>query len=72
MREILHIRADIQAELYKLLVYDTGSFFISHRDTEKALSMFARLVIVLLSDYEGGELLVRHRDQEVLTEPGGQ
>ena len=31
----------VEAELYKLLVYDTGSFFISHRDTEKAPGMFA-------------------------------
>jgi hypothetical protein len=25
----------VTAELYKLLVYDPGSFFVSHRDTEK-------------------------------------
>ena len=27
-------------ELYKMLVYDEGSFFVSHRDTEKAPGMF--------------------------------
>src|SRR5215472_18195117 len=37
----------VAAKLYKLLVYDEGSFFVSHRDTEKATGMFATLVIVL-------------------------
>ncbi|POZ50203.1 2OG-Fe(II) oxygenase [Methylovulum psychrotolerans] len=55
----------VVAELYKLLVYDTGSFFISHRDTEKAPGMFATLVIVLPSAYSGGELVVRHQQEEV-------
>ncbi|TAL51010.1 MAG: 2OG-Fe(II) oxygenase, partial [Methylovulum sp.] len=42
----LGVNDKVEAELYKLLVYDTGSFFISHRDTEKAPGMFATLVIV--------------------------
>ena len=25
----------VAADFYKLLVYDTGSFFVGHRDTEK-------------------------------------
>jgi hypothetical protein len=54
----------VVAELYKLLVYDQGSFFVEHRDTEKAPGMFATLVIVLPSLYTGGELVVRHRDRE--------
>ena len=33
------------ADLYKLLVYDPGSFFVNHRDTEKAAGMFATLII---------------------------
>lgn len=41
----------MQAELYKLLVYDTGSFVVGHRDSEKASGMFATLVVVLPSDY---------------------
>ena len=61
----LGVTGKVVAELYKLLVYDQGSFFISHRDTEKAPRMFATLVIVLPSIYSGGELLVRHRDREV-------
>lgn len=54
----------VAAELYKLLIYDEGSFFVSHRDTEKAPGMFATLVIVLPSIYEGGELIVRHLGRE--------
>lgn len=54
----------IVAEFYKLLVYDEGSFFVPHRDTEKIPGMFATLVIVLPSIYTGGELIVRHGDRE--------
>ena len=61
----LGVNCAVSAELYKLLVYDTGSFFTSHRDTEKADGMFATLIIVLPSDYSGGELLVRHQQEEV-------
>ncbi len=60
----LGVDGQVEAELYKLLVYDTGSFFVSHRDTEKAAGMFATLVIVLPSSYSGGELWVRHQQQE--------
>ena len=65
VRAELSVTARVEAELYKLLVYDTGSFFVAHRDTEKTPGMFATLVLVLPSDYSGGELLVRHRGQEV-------
>jgi 2OG-Fe(II) oxygenase superfamily len=45
----------VKAELYKLLVYEKGSFFAKHQDTEREKGMFATLVIVLPSVYEGGE-----------------
>jgi hypothetical protein len=61
----LGVVGQIEAELYKLLVYDTGSFFVRHRDSEKAPGMFATLVVVLPSDYRGGELLVKHKGREV-------
>ena len=60
----LGVSGRVTAELYKLLVYDKGSFFVSHRDTEKVDGMFATLVITLPSLYSGGELLVRHQDQQ--------
>lgn len=64
----LGVTVPVAADLYKLLVYDAGSFFVSHRDTEKVSGMFATLVIVLPSTYTGGELLVRHRDREARLE----
>lgn len=39
--------AIVTAELYKLLVYDRGGFFLAHRDTEKADGMFGTLVLSL-------------------------
>ncbi len=61
----LGVEEAVSAELYKLLIYDTGSFFVEHRDTEKVAGMFATLVVVLPSVCSGGELIVRHRDREV-------
>ncbi len=50
----------ITSELYKLLVYEKGDFFVSHRDTEKANNMFGTLVVVLPTDHKGGDLIVEH------------
>jgi len=61
----LGISEPVSAGFYKLLVYDTGSFFVSHRDTEKAPGMFATLVVVLPSLYTGGELCIRHSERAV-------
>jgi predicted 2-oxoglutarate/Fe(II)-dependent dioxygenase YbiX len=62
--EGLGVSEPVAAELYKLLVYDEGSFFVSHRDTEKAPGMFATLVLALPSQSAGGELVVRHKGRE--------
>lgn len=66
--EGLGVQGPVSAELYKMLVYDEGSFFLGHRDTEKQPGMFATLVVVLPSRYAGGELLIRHQDCEVCLE----
>jgi predicted 2-oxoglutarate/Fe(II)-dependent dioxygenase YbiX len=63
--EGLGVADPVEAEFYKMLVYDEGSFFVGHRDTEKSPGMFATLVIVLPSVSSGGELLVRHKDHEI-------
>ena len=55
----------LDAQLYKLLVYERGGFFSAHRDTEKADGMIATLSISLPVAGEGGELLVRHRGCEI-------
>ena len=62
--EGLGVEGAVSAELYKLLIYDQGSFFVSHRDTEKAPGMFATLVLALPSLSTGGELIVRHGGHE--------
>jgi predicted 2-oxoglutarate/Fe(II)-dependent dioxygenase YbiX len=62
--EGLGVSEPVAAELYKLLIYDEGSFFVSHRDTEKAPGMFATLVLALPSQSAGGELVVRHKGRE--------
>ncbi|MBR9908855.1 MAG: 2OG-Fe(II) oxygenase [Gammaproteobacteria bacterium] len=48
------------ANLYKLLVYEKGSFFLSHRDGEKLDGMVATLVVSLPSIHTDGELVVSH------------
>lgn len=56
----------LEAELYKLLIYEPGGFFSVHRDTEKTDGMIATLVISLPTACEGGELVVRHKGDEVV------
>ena len=63
--EGLGVNEPVTAMFYKLLVYDRGSFFVSHRDTEKSPGMFATLLVALPSPFAGGELIVRHKDREV-------
>ncbi|KAJ8072943.1 hypothetical protein PM082_019806 [Marasmius tenuissimus] len=49
-----------RCELYKLLVYETGSHFLPHVDTEKADGMFATIIVVLPSHFTGGDAHVSH------------
>lgn len=62
----LGVNGAVAADFYKLLVYDTDSFFVDHRDTEKVPGMFATMALVLPSVHRGGELMVRHLDREVV------
>ena len=54
----------LAARLYKLLVYEKGSFFQSHRDGEKLDGMVATLVIGLPSPHKGGNLVVTHEGKQ--------
>ncbi|MGB0847115.1 MAG: 2OG-Fe(II) oxygenase, partial [Thiolinea sp.] len=64
--EVLDLQGQtLIAHPYKLLLYDAGSFFLSHQDSEKEDGMVATLVITLPSAHEGGELTIRHRNQSV-------
>lgn len=47
-------------KLYKLRLYQPGSFFKPHRDSEKEDNMFGTLVVQLPSKFQGGLLVVRH------------
>ncbi|KIL57611.1 hypothetical protein M378DRAFT_1028551 [Amanita muscaria Koide BX008] len=49
---------DIQYKLHKLLLYETGSHFLPHQHTQREDGMFATMVIVLPSQYTGGEIVV--------------
>ncbi len=53
----------LSAELYELLLYEKGGFFLPHRDGEKLDRMVATLAIVLPSVHKGGELIVSHAGQ---------
>ena len=50
----LAIHDKVKAQLYKLLVYEKGSFFIPHRDGEMSDRMIATLVVGLPSRHNGG------------------
>ena len=50
----------LEANLYKLLLYETGGHFKPHRDSEKLNRMVASLVVMLPTEFSGGELVVEH------------
>lgn len=54
----------IEANLYKLLIYEEGGFFLPHKDSEKEPGMFGTMTIGLPCDHTGGELVVRFDGRE--------
>ena len=50
----------LQFDLYKLLIYPKGGFLLPHRDSEKRKGMVATLIVVLPSNFGGGDLLIYH------------
>jgi len=48
----------VTAQLHKLLLYEEGSFFKPHKDSEKAAGMVGTLVVCLPSQHEGGEVVL--------------
>ena len=50
----------VQAELYKLNIYNSGGFFKAHVDTPKSEQMFGSFVVCLPTQFSGGELVLRH------------
>jgi hypothetical protein len=54
---------NVKARLHKLLLYEQGSHFSAHQDTEKERGMIGTLVVQLpcAQGHTGGSLTVRHR-----------
>ncbi|KAL1684020.1 hypothetical protein EV122DRAFT_285790 [Schizophyllum commune] len=51
-------------EVYRLNVYETGSFFKPHKDTPRSERMFGSLVIIFPTPHEGGALVLRENGRE--------
>jgi hypothetical protein len=59
-----------QLRPYKLVIYQEGGHFDAHRDTVRGDGHIGTLVLILNSDYTGGELEITHNGQtEVVTGP---
>ena len=65
-------KKSVQANLYKVLLYEKGGHFKAHRDTEKEKGMFATMVIQLPSKFDGGKITVRHAGKEKVMEMDGE
>ena len=50
---------NVEANLYKILLYQKGGHFAKHRDTEKEETMFGTLSVTLPSEFDGGTLIAR-------------
>ncbi|KAI1332138.1 hypothetical protein F5Y16DRAFT_214404 [Xylariaceae sp. FL0255] len=55
---------NVNIELYKLLLYEEGSFFKRHKDSEKAPGMIGTLSICLPSHHKGGEVHLSHAGKD--------
>ena len=53
-----------ELRLYKMLVYEKGSFFLPHRDTQRDENHFGTVIFSLPVKHTGGTLFVRHMGQE--------
>ncbi len=60
-------KGSLEAKLYRLLVYEKGSFFVLHRDGQKSDRMVGTLVVSLPCRHTGGALVVQHgKEREYL------
>lgn len=62
----------VDAVPHKLLLYEKGSFFSAHRDSEKAAGMIATLVICLPSEHEGGTVSLSYAGKSREFSTGGE
>lgn len=63
--------SDVSAQPHKLLLYEEGSFFKRHKDSEKEQGMVGTLVVCLPSRHTGGEVRLSFggRECELATGP---
>ncbi|KAG8627450.1 hypothetical protein KVT40_004933 [Elsinoe batatas] len=57
---------EVDARLYKLLLYDEGGLFRAHEDTEKEEGMFGTLVICLPGVHTNGDVRLTHNETEIV------
>ncbi|KAI0201670.1 hypothetical protein F4808DRAFT_469332 [Astrocystis sublimbata] len=60
----LGIVGSIEAHAHKLLLYEEGSFFKAHKDSQKEQGMVATLAVCLPSEHKGGEVFLSHAGQQ--------
>ncbi|KAL1412279.1 hypothetical protein Q8F55_000023 [Vanrija albida] len=72
VRQHLGIDRPLRAVLYKVNTYSAGGFFGAHRDTPKGTDHIGTITVCLPSEFEGGELVVRHGGKEVKSEWSSQ
>ena len=65
IQSIIPTVVGLKADLYKLNIYASGGFFKTHVDTPRSERMFGSLVVCLPTHFNGGELIVRHHEQEI-------
>ncbi|MCC5906740.1 MAG: 2OG-Fe(II) oxygenase [Balneolaceae bacterium] len=58
----------MKANLYKLLIYEEGGFFLKHKDSEKEKGMFGTLILSLPSKFSGGELVIEFEKEQVVAD----
>ncbi|ATY63069.1 hypothetical protein A9K55_009334 [Cordyceps militaris] len=63
-----------QAKPHKLLLYEPGSFFKQHKDSQKEPGMVGTLVVCLPSEHDGGEvhLSFKEENRTYATGPGSE
>ncbi|KAI1267631.1 hypothetical protein F5Y18DRAFT_307203 [Xylariaceae sp. FL1019] len=61
---------DVAIEPYKLLLYEQGSFFKRHKDSEKAPGMIGTLSLCLPSSHRGGQVHLLHAGEEHVIDTG--
>jgi len=72
IKEDLGLQKDkIRFTLHKILIYEPGSHYAAHTNSENEKGMIGTLVINLPSEYTGGDFIMRHDGYEICHKFGG-